>query len=82
MTLQEFYSAIESGGEGLECPFTKYEHLELENSSDFFENNGALKNDTKSLIKKETVVFFNEIEDGIDLDKCIESVKEWQNSLN
>lgn len=83
MTLQEFYDMIESGGEGKVCPFTDTDdHLELQNSSVFFEDDGELKESAKELIKEDTVVFFKEIENGIDIDKCVAAVIEYQNRFN
>lgn len=83
MTLQEFYDMIESGGEGKTCPFSDTDdHLELKNSTKFFTNNGELLESTKELIKEDTVVFFREIENGINIDACIVNVIEYQNTFN
>ena len=83
MTLQEFYDMIEEGTGDKICPFADTDdHLELRNSSDFFENSGELKESTKELIKEDTVVFFKEIENGIDINTCIAAVIEYQNTLN
>lgn len=88
MTLQEFYDMIKTGVGDKTCPFVdKDDHLELKNSTEFFNTNGALKNETKELINKDTVVFFDEISEGYDsyeivsFNTCMDSVIEYQNSL-
>lgn len=88
MNLQEFAEAMISGDipEGAACPFfDDMDHMEVSNTEEYFSADYKLLQtyvDNINKVKGQMVVFFNEVENGLDVDKCVEEIQRVTEAAN